>query len=109
MTISIDHLKWELVEGNNLSERISNPELNKKLSNISENVYFATTKTTIFLKRKDGRIISQPKNGENPFCVNCINEIGYKSPADYFEKEESYSSEKVKIPYCVNQDQISQL
>ena len=102
--IQIESLKWKPISKNDLSHIVNNPDLKKYLLNISENMDFSTTKKYIYFKRRDGRVIAQPKDGSAAFCVDCNNKLKYRSPAYYAEIEDFDSPMKVLIPYCTNED-----
>jgi|SRR3989344_4782354 len=109
MKISIDHLTWKPVSKDGLAKVINDLELMEKLSNLSSNLDFSTTRRFIYLKRRDGRTIIQPKNGTEPYCFDCENKIGHKSPVNYLEKEDEFTHKLIKIPYCVNEDRYDTL
>ena len=109
MNLNIDNLKWKEIETVNLSEIISNENILNMIQNIDTRIDIATTRKNIFFRRRDGRIIVQPKDGSKAYCTDCIQKLHYNSAAAYYEKEDYYTGNLIKIPYCLNQDKTGEL
>jgi hypothetical protein len=107
--MDLDQLSWVPVSRDEITARINDPALREFFFRIEPRIDIASTPTRIYLKRRDGRVIVQPKDGSQAFCYDCHTRLKHLSPAAFAEKTDFDTGKKYFVPYCVNEDRCDQV
>ena len=106
---SLDNITWSPITDQTLNAMQHNTTLREFLTTIDPTCVYHTSKRNVYLRRPDGRVAVHPKDGEQPYCLQCYERLGHKSPVAFHKVPELQEQGECYTPYCVNEDTPSQL